>query len=233
MKTVVIVGLGIAGLASTAQGQSFNIDLDISTGSPEVGRGVPSDAFGAAASQPGRWNRYPVTATNPVSLVALDGNPTNVQLRALRKSGAGGGWNNPLNTGDFSLLLNDAATLHLEPHTWIFSGLVPGIYQILTYAVSPIPSHTTPLLTEVSIAGLSQIVTGPMPGNSFGLHVTHALHEVVVSDGELAIAVRGLDSERLSKLNGFQIVAVPEPLSATAFVAGFVILAIRRKRTAD
>ncbi|MCH8274937.1 MAG: hypothetical protein IH851_09115 [Armatimonadetes bacterium] len=56
--TALAIGAAIAAPGGAfAQLLGFNIDLDIGSGSPEIGNGAPSDAFPGAAGQPGRWNR--------------------------------------------------------------------------------------------------------------------------------------------------------------------------------
>jgi hypothetical protein len=222
-------------LPAVAVGQSINADFDVFFGSEAVGNGVPSDAFGAAANQPGRWNRVNPSG-GPKQLVGLDGVLTNVWLTRTTGNAQRGGWNNPINTGDYALLLNDAAGIGTASVAWTLDGLQNGWYRVYTYAVSPIPQHTGPRPIEVYIQGAQgqnpQIVTGPMPGNSFQHLITHSIHDVYSGDGKIQIQVsRTLHEEQY--VNGFQIVAVPEPISAVSLVAGFVVLALRRKRKAN
>ncbi len=226
MRTVIVIGLL---LPLAAMAQSFNIDLDISGGSPAIGFGVPSDAFGGAANQPGRWNRHPSTGAGTTSLVDLLGNTTAVTLRAVGGIGTGGGFNQPLNTGDFALLLNDFSSLANGEITWIFSGLLPGHYRVYSYAANPAYLTTVPTSVTVpySSSQSPQIVTGPMPGNAFQHLVTHAEHDVLITADELRVSIIGLDQTRLSAVNGFQIVVVPEP--AALLILGTALIVMSRR----
>ncbi len=232
-QTLFGIGVLLASGLSTAHSQSFNIDLDIFGGTPEIGNGAPSGAFGAAANQPGRWNRVNGSASIPIQLFGLDGNPTNVWITASGGTGSRGGWNNPLNTGDYALLLNDTTIVFNGPITWTVSGLENGVYRLFTHAICPVPDFEWP--AKVSVTGSSssnpQIVTGPMPGNSFEHLVTHAIHDVVVPHGLLIVTVEtaGDPNTTLAYVNGFQLVAVPEPISAAGLAVGLVILALRNR----
>ncbi len=57
--------------ACFAFGQSMNLDVDDIGAPPEAGGGPPSDAFGAAAGQPGRWNSVPLGVFDWFPLVGL------------------------------------------------------------------------------------------------------------------------------------------------------------------
>jgi hypothetical protein len=97
------------GSTSVAAGQSFNIDFDIFFGEPYIGNGAPSPSFGAAAGQPGYWNRIPsVNGGLPMPLVDLAGGATGATiLKTADNPGGAGGFNFAGNTGDFAPLLND------------------------------------------------------------------------------------------------------------------------------
>ncbi len=45
-------------VVGAANGQAFNIDLDVFGGTEGIGNGAPSSQFGAAAGQTGLWNRF-------------------------------------------------------------------------------------------------------------------------------------------------------------------------------
>lgn len=127
-----VAALAVVG-ACLAHGQSFNVDLDLIIGSPAVGVGVPSDEFGAAGSQPGRWNKIDATGHGPYPLLGLSGNSTNVTITGPLGGGALG-FNNPQLTGDYALLMKDGRD---DPGEWSFSNLMPGHYRLFTYAVAP------------------------------------------------------------------------------------------------
>ena len=94
-------------LVSGARGQGLNVDCDLFNSPPEVGGGAPSPAFGGAAGQAGFWNAYPDHFGKPFSLRDINGSATSVTITGTGL-GSSGGWNNPINTGDYNLLLNDA-----------------------------------------------------------------------------------------------------------------------------
>ena len=223
-------GLALA-LSCGASAQSFNLDLDIFFGSPAVGNGAPAPGFPGAAGQPGFWNRVYLNDQGPTPLVGLDGLPTNVVYTAEGGLGGGIGFNNPSNTGDYALLLNDAAQIGypLGYNAYVFTGLTPGPYRVFTYAVRP--SGTT-VNASVYVPGSTsanpQVVTGPMPGNAFQYLITHAIHDVSV-DSVLTVRISGPWIPG-TYVNGFQIVAVPEPAGAISVSLGILLFLRRKKR---
>ncbi|MFY9234904.1 MAG: hypothetical protein WAO58_10660 [Fimbriimonadaceae bacterium] len=212
-------------LPSIAIPQSYNIDLDSGVGSAESGNGAPSILFGAAADQPGFWNRVNCVSDGPTNLFDLSGSYRGVFM-TVEDAGSGGGSGWDSNTGDYALLLNDYATIR-SPMTYRVSGLVNGAYKILTYAVNA-SGHTVGV--NVAVDGSDdplQVVTGPMPGNRFEHLVTHAIHYVPDLRGDLIIRLSGPWPR--SQVNGFQIVAVPEPATMSIVFAGTMWLACRRR----
>ena len=209
--------------------QAINIDLDIFGGPPENGNGAPSDAFGAAANQPGRWNRINAVEPGPYTLISLSGATTSVVVSAHAAFPGyfAGSQYFPANSGDYALLLNDAAEVgtvgnggHL---TYSFGGFIAGIYDLYTYAAN-IAGRETPVPIHVpeAIANQTQVVTGPMAGNSFGYLTTHSIHRVSLgpNGGFSVIIDRPIGMPYNWCVNGFQIVPVPEPNSWLVFVAG-------------
>lgn len=228
MRVALIVLAGA--LAAGALGQSINVDLDIFAGDEQNGNGSPSDGFGAAASSPGRWNRVLCTTSGPWNLVGLNGQATSVVL-TVTGNGLGGGSNYPVNTGDYARLLNDYARIP-DQMTYRFTGLVPGRYLVYTYAID---ATGAVLPVEVSVPGAltpNPQMSGQavMPGNSFVLGVTHSIHELDVQTGSLEINLRNhFQGPPNASVNGFQIVAVPEP-GAVATLSTLFILSLRRRR---
>jgi hypothetical protein len=226
-------------MTRSAHGQSFNIDIDIFFGDPGLGNGAPSASFGAAAGQQGFWNRCAYVG-DPQSLSDLDGNATGVQMSyTTGKAGSGGGHASSVtgNTGDYALLLNDSVSVaplldggHL---TYLFSGLQAGQYRVYTYAVN-IGGGFMP--TPVEVFGGTppvEIVTGPMPVNSFQHLITHSIHDVnVFPSGELNLRiVQPPNSPFSMQINGFQIVTVPEVSSRIVVGFGAAIVLLRRAKT--
>ncbi len=228
MRTVILIGFL---LPWAAMGQSFNVDLDVFDGGPTVGEGSPSDAFGGAANQPGRWNQVNGSFHGMTQLMNLDGSLSNVFM-SINGIIQRGGWNNPLNSGDFRLLYNDATTV-FGAVTWTFVGIQPGWYSVIVYAVSPIPAHNVARPIEVFVDGASgknpQVVTGPMPGNSFEYLITHSKHDVLVTSGPLRFTVSTTLNE-WQHVNGFQISPVPESGTLAIIAPGVVWLWTLRRR---
>src|SRR5687767_4344300 len=129
-------------VATRAAAQSFNVDIDQPGANPALGQGVPSSAFGAAAHQPGVWNSYPATSA-AAPLVGLSGLPTpaTVQVTATTTTVQTLAFNNPAQTGDFALLLNDGSQIGTTSQggsrTYTFAGLLPGPYSVVTYTARP------------------------------------------------------------------------------------------------
>ena len=160
------------------------------------------------------------------SLFDLNGAATSVTFSA-SGSGGGGAWNNPSNTGDFALLLNDSDAIGVN-FQYTIAGLAHGTYLVYTYAVRPNGLHSD---VDVTIAGSvapeTRHLSGVMPGDQFILGTTHTIHQVSVADGILRIQAVAPQN---NQLNGFQIVAVPEPLSLTTVIFGAVLFGARRRR---
>lgn len=219
--------LGGVLIASAALASAqFNIDLNSEFVPPELGGGAPSSSFGAAANQAGFWNLIPAQGNPPLLLRGLSGELTSVSLTG--PTGGGGGGNNfSGNTGDFALLLNDGRIV-ASTSSWTISGLTPGRYQVWTYVVFPgiemIPADVT---VPGSITSNPQRVSGPMPGNSFELGITYSLHEIDVN-GDLVIRVDRITESPM--VNGFQIVAVPEPGTTAVALVGLASLVARKRK---
>jgi hypothetical protein len=205
---------------AAANAQSFNVDVDISNGNPLGGAGAPSSAFGAAANQPGVWNALPAQTISGFGLLDLQGNATSVSASCVGSGGAVG-FNNPGNTGDFNFLLNDADRIGTGSLRYTLSNLANGFYRIFTYSVRP---NVTQGSSDITVAGATiptVHVAGVMPGNSFILGVTHAIHEVNVTNGTLQIRADGSPNDYI---NGFQIVSVPEPTPVIALTALLILV---------
>jgi hypothetical protein len=221
-------GTGVAAaLVSSvlACGQSWNLDLDVRAGGPEAGQGVPSSSFGGAANQVGFWNDMSAT-TGSYQVRDLFGNLTSVVV-SREGFGSGTGFNNPTLTGDYGRLLRDGNAN--QSSSWELVGLANGVYKIFTYSVHPSAEVRN---TSVVVPGAvvpSRLVTGPVQGNSFAEGITHTVHQITVTNGHLTIDVIA-GSLGGAYVNGFQLVAVPEPSSALLLAFGLPLLLRRRKR---
>lgn len=204
--------------------QSFNIDTNMNT-DPELGGGPPSSAFGAAAGQAGFWETVPTGNNGPFVLRGLDGLPTGVTLSAVGWGG-GGAWNNPVNSGDYKLLLNDADRI-APGFEYTISGLVPGPYRVYTYCIKPNGQFGEAFITVPGAIVPTKHASGIMPGNQLIEGVTHTVHDVTVVNGSLRIQAAGPWPN--AYLNGLQISAVPEPMSISAMLTGIGLYWGRRR----
>lgn len=222
-----VAALAVLG-ACLAHGQSFNVDLDLIIGSFAVGVGVPSDEFGAAASQPGRWNKIDATGHGPYPLLGLSGSSTNVTITG-PLGGLAGGNNNPSVSGDYAFLMKDGRSMAGQ---WTFAGLSPGQYRLFTYACPPNgDTYASQIIVINSSTSNPQVVTGPILPNQFALGITHAFHDVSVgTSGVLAVSIDGTPGGHAPFTNGFQLVLIPEPGTLTAFFTLTLLLSGRLKK---
>jgi hypothetical protein len=225
------VFLALSSFAPIACAQSFNVDLNMS-GPVEIGGGVPSDEFGGALNQTGRWNSLsPLGHAN--WLYDLGGVQRNVGISIADSTGGnltGIGFANLSNTGDIARLLNDVAVVDGDWRSWTFHGLVNGEYRVATYAVRPDPTFVE---ARVSVNGSPiAISTGPPPGNQLIQGITHVVQTTNVTDGTLTIHVSRPHLGEAAAVNGFQISAVPEP-GTLVFSSLAVIGWIGRRRSAS
>ncbi|MDL1929564.1 hypothetical protein FCG40_11315 [Fimbriimonadia bacterium ATM] len=237
---VVVRGLANlrAGLALVAAlfGQSvdavgWNVDFDNRGAPPEVGGGLPSNSFGAAAGQAGRWNSVPATAGGIWPLVDVFGNATGVRYHGDGMSGGGGGYNDPYNFGDYRLLMNDYNQVFT--HNWFYlTGLPSGRYRVWTYAATPW-REVAPV--RISVSGAEpgqnpQTVTGPLTPNEFEYLITHSIHDVSVTDGTLRWDLVNDPFIPGVIVNGFQVVPVPEPGGLITMGGALAALVVWRRR---
>ncbi|MGI8923379.1 MAG: PEP-CTERM sorting domain-containing protein [Fimbriimonadales bacterium] len=140
------------------------------------------------------------------------------------------------NTGDHALLLNDGAIVGslIDGGTLVytFQGIDEGKYEIFSYAVSPLGVKIeTPVYVPEAVENRLQIVTGPMPGNAFEYLITHSAHRVDLSaTSSFHIIFEQLPGEPTSQwVNGFQIVPIPEPGTASVLLAALFVFILLRK----
>jgi hypothetical protein len=195
-----------------ASPQSLNVDINVPA-PPEGGGGTPSSQFGAAAGQVGYWNLFSYSMS-PKFMNDLFGFPTNVLLTG-PVGGSGFGFNLPGLTGDFRLLMADAREVN-SAVTYSLSGLQNGKYRSFVYAVKVNGGFwPTPVVVSNAYTPNPQLVTGPMPMNTFTEGITHSVHVAEVRSGALSISIDM--GQSFSYLNGFQIVQ----LSTYAFPTNY------------
>ncbi|MBL9000121.1 MAG: hypothetical protein JNK25_03160 [Phycisphaerae bacterium] len=197
----VIVTAALA--ANTAFAQSFNIDFDES---PGEAASAPLATFGGAMVQPGFWNVVPASDRSSRPLLDLAGAARGVMID--RIGGEGGfTFDHPNTTGEFHFLLDDLVNIGFEGSTTTIrlTGLVPGVYRVVTYAISP--DNPGVDRTSIFVSGATganpQLVGGDMPVNAFGNGFTHSDHTAAVESTHMnvtAIAATGYGS-----VNGMQV----------------------------
>jgi hypothetical protein len=225
MKYVVVGSAILATMAaaSSAMGQSFNIDFGTNVASP-----TPPNTFGGAANSVGTWNQINATTSNlAVPLNGLNGAALpGVTITQVGDGDASFFSNNAATTGDFQNLLDDILDLGSSAtpaDNFLVAGLANGTYDVYTYAWAP-DSNTFITSVDVNATG-AQAVGGVFSG-SFQQGITHALHTVTINNGQINIA---LDSTTgFGSFNGLQVVLVPGPGAMAIF--GLAGLISRRSR---
>jgi hypothetical protein len=211
-----------------ARAQSFSVDIDFQGFPPEIGGGVPSSTFAGPAGMPSIWNSMNAGFQGPLNLVDFAGQPTGVQLFM---TGTGGslGFNNPNISGDYKLLMADAEAAPATGLSYTIQGLASGWYRVYTLALNPNGTITsTSIRVPGSISG-EQTVSGSLNSNTFEHLRTHSIHEILVTNGSLKIEARRVSAN--AYVNGFQLVAVPEPCTIGVLggaLSVFILLGGRR-----
>lgn len=213
-----------------SHGQSFNIDLDELFGSDQTGNGAPSPVFGAAAFQPGVWNRVDASGpVDPVVLLGLDGGTSGCRMVASRPTPSGG-FNNHNLSGDFRLLMADYGFIG-QPMHYHFSGFQPGRYLVYTYGGN-VQGTVRNLLVSVPGSSTSeQIITGPVDSNEFVEGLNYCRHTLDLTGNEFEMDVT-TDNQFPAEIHGFQIVysPVPEPGAGIVLVVAFGGYRLRRRK---
>lgn len=226
--------LGIAGtalgavLACAGPARALlNVDLHNPAVDPpdndRTHEGSPSDAFGAAANQSGRWNVGDVSdiTMTPQPLVDLQGMATPWTL-TIDIDGTHNFDHFSTPAGDETALLDDGHRLPTvigEEANFILSGLPADTYDVYTYGWHSFLADRHTITIEI---GGVQLLVQPSTSNfmdtGFAEGETHTVHRsVVVGMGEdlvitaIATADDGPDDEFEWTVNGFQIVPAPEP----------------------
>jgi len=165
---------------------------------------VPSNAYGAAAAQPGEWNA--ISSGTSAPMIDLAGMLTRVTL-TMGPNSADFGFDNLATTGDDEALMDDAADIYPGPETYTITGLGDGDYEILTYAWAP-DSDLDHL--DVEVVGSPDPIQN-VGGAWLGSHaqgVTYARHRITVSGGS-AVTLNLIEFNfELMTVNGLQIVKV-------------------------
>jgi len=193
-----------------ALGQSFNIDI----GGNQTFL-VPTNAYGAAAAQPGIWNDVNTFAVGQ-ALIDLGG-----VITAVTFTDAGTGVqnyesDNAATTGDDEALLDDFTDLGCTNGTttsYTISGLADDDYDIYTYAWASDGDGFRTDITVTSSPDPLQSVGGTWTG-SHVQGVTYALHRVTVSGGS-DVDIQAVTSAGCGSVNGFQIKGSSGPVGSS------------------
>ena len=200
----IVIGAAVAAwFGSHAAAQSFNIDFG-------SGAGVPDDSY-AGKGLAGRWNSVDVHPAEPIALVGLDGKPTKARMDAGPGSEAVQ-INDPGTKGDDERLLDDFLVGTGDAVKLVrFTGLEPGLYQVITYGWTPsFPNELTAVWVE-KYGGVAQVCGGEWPGQ-LELGITHTLHHVnVLEDGEILMGIASGIFGATGNINGFQLVRLGDP----------------------
>jgi hypothetical protein len=227
MTKMALVAVMVGGVAGSAMGQAFNIDV----GQPS---GAPSPGY-AAAGLPGVWNAIPVDHMTPFMtgphpndfmLVDIQGNATGVGLHQY------GGMDlaalsDPSVTGDHSRLMNDCLITHsasLETCVYL-NGLQDGMYEVIVYAWRPnVPS----MMQRVRFDFISE--TEDVGGAWHGQHVegvTYSKYIIEVVNGFIGLHVGippGGSTSTGAAWNGMQIRPLDMAIPATSTWGGVVLV---------
>ena len=194
--TRMILVILLAGLAcSPAPGQSINIDFGDGSGAPT--------ADYAAAGLSGVWNVLTAGPGAPEPLVGLNGEVVAATLTL--DFGSPTMVDDPATSNNDERLLDDGlGDLGDVMLTVSFEGLTVGTYAVTTYCWTPTaPGDSTWVIINNDLNN-GQIGGGPWPG---GLEegVTHVVHEVEVTDGNMTIGAAGGILGASGFLNGIQL----------------------------
>lgn len=182
--------------ADISAAQSLNVDIG-----DAAALGVPSSSYGGAAGQAGDWNGIPTTQSL-TTLHDLNGAPSSVVFH--NPSSFGVSWNHAGTVGDDQALLDDLG----DPGSggqYRFDNLLPGGYEVWTYAWAPDSSAGLSTVTVTAASEIAATVGGAWSGAP-AEGITHAVHHLVVTNGSILIDVVPAAGSSFASVNGFQLV---------------------------
>ncbi len=192
-------------LAGAAFGQTYNVDLDVTSGS---GAGLPAGAFGGPLGTAGTWNS--VTSASAMTTGLVDANGANGGVTFTRNRSTGfSSVSNPLVSGNYEKLFEDYQGSAVGGSLiYTFANLPAGTYAVVTSAVYPDTQFAPASL--VSVTGSSsqqgQQVGGSLTSNSFFPGSTHAVHVITIgAGGSISVTVAAADVSTTAYCNGLQI----------------------------
>ena len=227
MITRMAAGTLAVGLAAGTAAAQYNVDFSDGGASEPP----PSNAYGAAAGQPGVWNNITTDITPNVPLLNTAGAATGVTITLTAGGFMFDGSNSLPNgvtttTGSNDELFMDDVWDSPAAATITVGNLPAGPYRLYVYGGSPDSSTT---FMQFDVAGQASQTVGGQWSNPFTYQqgVTHALFNVNHPGGNLVIGVP--DVPGFESVNGLQIAAVPEPATVGLLAAGALCL-VRRRR---
>jgi hypothetical protein len=177
---------------------------------------APSDAYGAASGQSGRWNEVAPDFA-PQTLLDLAGNATSVTV-VMDHTSTRNIFPSVMPPGDDQALMEDIADM---PNlgvvvTWNFTGLADGSYDIYTYAADPSSDAVSTLVTVVGSSDPPAVVGGVWPA-MHQLGITYTVHSASVSGGmlEMKFLALGLPNFEAGAVNGIQFVPSGGPVGTS------------------
>ena len=158
-----VAGVVYAGDPTT----ELNIDLG------DVFFGDPSDAYGAASGQTGRWNSVGLLVTTDLLDTAASSTAVSISVDADSAGGAAGQCLNP----DDQALMDDNIFTYQGTWTVILAGLANGFYEVYLYA----PTHPSAATGNMVVNG---VFVASIPGSlacefSFGVSTVRMWVEVL------------------------------------------------------
>ncbi|MFM9957227.1 MAG: right-handed parallel beta-helix repeat-containing protein [Phycisphaerales bacterium] len=210
-RALTLSTLALAALAGTASAQSFNVDINSTSG---FGAGVPASTYAGAAGQPGTWNSVLSSSPNTVALTNLNGTASAVSLTRAT-NGTFINTTNLTTNGNFSLLHDDYQRLSPQGTlSYTFSNLEAGTYAIFTYAANPDDAGSDALVSVPGSSSLpTQSVGGAIVGNKWIPGTTHAVHikQSVPAGGSITVNVLADSLNGFAACGGFQLVKMTTP----------------------
>ena len=205
MSSRFFTALAVAACAAPVTAQDFNLDF----GEPGV---HPSSSY-AAAGLAGYWNAIRAEPSTYYNLLDIHGAATNVQFHQYGGTALVAS-SDPSVTGDDALLMDDGLITYNPglDSCFYFDNLVPGVYELITYAWRPdYPSEMAKSFVD-NTPGL-EISGGAWPGSH--VHgVTYARHIVTVDAsgfmGPHSGLAAGADPAIGAVCNGMQLRRIDE-----------------------
>ena len=174
--------------AAPAAAQNFNVDVGIALGEP-------SDSYGGAAAQAGRWNQLSVVApvNTPVALLDLSGAGTAVSVEFNKLGNGNLNFDNLLTSGDDEALLDDFCDVGNTGASKVrfrFKNLQPGSYDVFVYAWAPDDPFN--FLTNVTVVGGANGIQACGGNDWTGAHVlgeTYVTDSLVTTTGQFSVMI--------------------------------------------